>query len=331
MTDTASSLQLQRDPTKFLARHREALSIAIDYADQVCRSSGVPDRFRGRPTDSAVAILYGADLGLSPLQSLQQIYNKFGQPAVYARTMQAILEANGYRFETVLDTDEAVTVRLTTPDGRTEENTWDWERAEKAGYTPRPDPDTGDWARTEDGEILGNEKYVTDPRAMYWAKAVSVLARHLAPHLLLGLPYTWEDLESETRSVATEQRRAAQPVTSEAAQAGAAVVQDWTPTPDPFADEEEAAPAPTPATPAQQERLDALLVDNGHRTAARKRNYLSKAFGREVASVADLTAAEADTLLAPLEGPDEPAVEDTGPPADETEGSGPDAGEDGAQ
>ncbi|MGA6208106.1 hypothetical protein ACPESR_25465 [Nocardia testacea] len=320
MTGTAAS-PLRRDPTAFLRQHREALTIAIDYADQVCRSAGVPDRFRGKTTDSAVAILYGADLGLSPLQSLQQIYTKYGQPAVYARTMQAILETHGYRFEKILDTDEAVTVKLTAPDGRTEENTWDWVRAEKAGYTPRRDDDTGDWARTEDGQVIGNDTYLTDPRAMYWAKAVSVLSRHLAPHLLLGMPYTREDLESEPApvTVAAPVVRAA-PIAEAAAGdegGGQAVVQDWTPpAPDdegqedaeaaaPGEDEEQdAAPADAeePASAAQQERVLELLDDEGHRTPARKRGYLSKRFEREISSVQHLTTSEASVLILSLSG-----------------------------
>jgi hypothetical protein len=333
MTDTAAS-PLRRDPTEFLARHREALDIAIDYADQVCRSSGVPARFRGKTTDSAVAILYGADLGLSPLQSLQQIYNKYGQPAVYARTMQAILESHGYHFETVLDTDEAVTVRLTTPDGRSEENTWDWARAEQAGYTPRFDSELGDWARTENGEILGNEKYLTDPRAMYWAKAVSVLARHLAPHLLLGMPYSREDLESEPeperKAAVTPAVVAAEPIVGREV-GGLAIVQDWTPPPadvpdpegtgpgddtavpdDPGTSDEgekqdtappvQASTEPEPATPEQQERLSELLAEEGHRTVSRKRNFLSEHIGRGIKSVEDLTSTEAGLLILQLSG-----------------------------
>nr|DAR54499.1 MAG TPA: RecT protein [Caudoviricetes sp.] len=161
-----------------LMRQAEAMSAAHKLATVLCNTQMVPQTFRGKPDDGAAAILYGAELGLKPQQALQQIFVVHGQPAIYARTMVALLKGKGYRFETVESTDESVTVRGTSPSGEQETSTWTLDRAKKAGYT-------------------SNKKYQTDPQAMLYAKAASEVSRRLAPDVLLGIKYTAEDLELE--------------------------------------------------------------------------------------------------------------------------------------
>ena len=161
-----------------LMRQAEAMSAAHKLATVLCNTQMVPQTFRGKPDDGAAAILYGAELGLKPQQALQQVFVVHGQPAIYARTMVALLKGRGYRFETVESTDESVTVRGTSPSGEQETSTWTLDRAKKAGYT-------------------SNKKYQTDPQAMLYAKAASEVSRRLAPDVLLGIKYTAEDLELE--------------------------------------------------------------------------------------------------------------------------------------
>ena len=166
------------DGLDLLTRQAEAMGAAHKLATVLCNTAMVPQTFRGKPDDGAAAILYGAELGLKPQQALQQVFVVHGQPAIYARTMVALLKAKGYRFQTVETSDESVTVRGTSPAGETEESTWTIDRAKKAGYT-------------------SNKKYQTDPQAMLYAKAASEVSRKLAPDVLLGIRYSAEDLELE--------------------------------------------------------------------------------------------------------------------------------------
>ena len=166
------------DGLDLLTRQAEAMGAAHKLATVLCNTQMVPQTFRGKPDDGAAAILYGAELGLKPQQALQQVFVVHGQPAIYARTMVALLKAKGYRFQTVETSDEAVTVRGTSPAGEVEESTWTIARAEKAGYTK-------------------NSKYKSDPQAMLYAKAASEVSRKLAPDVLLGIKYAAEDLELE--------------------------------------------------------------------------------------------------------------------------------------
>lgn len=170
--------QVSDDGIADLMKQAEAMSAAHKLATVLCNTAMVPATFRGKPDDGAAAILYGAEVGLKPQQALQQVFVVHGQPAIYARTMAALLKAKGYKFSTVESTDESVTVEGISPRGEHESSTWTIQRAKTAGYT-------------------SNKKYQTDPQAMLYAKALSEVARKLAPDVLLGIKYTAEDLELE--------------------------------------------------------------------------------------------------------------------------------------
>ena len=175
------------DGLDLLTRQAEAMGAAHKLATVLANTQMVPQIYRGKPDDAAAAILYGAEVGLKPQQALQQVFVVHGQPAIYARTMVALLKAKGYRFETVESTDEAVTVRATSPRGEVEEATWTIDRAKKAGY-------------------VSNKKYSTDPQAMLYSKAASEVSRKIAPDVLLGIRYSAEDLELEQPVQATATR-----------------------------------------------------------------------------------------------------------------------------
>lgn len=185
------------DPIDNLIRYSQAIEVAYEFADKLCRTSLVPGIYRGKPADGAVAILYGAELGLNPIQALQQVFTVHGTPAIYARTMVALLKTKGYMFKTAASSDESVTVTGLSPDGETETSTWTIDRAVKAGYVPTIDERTGKYKTNANGKLIGNEKYFTDPQAMLYAKAAAEVCRKLAPDVLLGISQTREDLESE--------------------------------------------------------------------------------------------------------------------------------------
>ena len=170
-----------------LQQQAEAMGAAYQVAERLANTQMVPAVYRGKPDDATAAILYGAELGLQPLQALQQIFVVHGTPAIYARTMVALLKDKGFTFETVESTNTSVTVRGESPRGEVEQSTWTIDRAKQAGYT-------------------SNKKYQTDPQAMLYAKAAAEVCRKLAPNVLLGLPYTAEEIELEHRVKATARR-----------------------------------------------------------------------------------------------------------------------------
>lgn len=195
-----------------LIEHAQNMETAHQLAKAMVRTQMVPKRFFGKADDAAAAILYGAELGLNPIQSLQRVVPIHGMPSLESRTMVGLLKAKGYKVRTVEQSETSVTVEGVAPDGETASSTWTIDRAILAGYVPipsspqslrRPTVD-GDWVtvtKTWDGKakvsVLGNMKYITDPQTMLKAKAQAEVCRELAPEVLMGISYTREELESE--------------------------------------------------------------------------------------------------------------------------------------
>ncbi|KZM70778.1 hypothetical protein [Nocardia terpenica] len=230
-----------------LQAHAEMMQTAYTLAEAMVKTALVPAVYRGKAEDAAAAILYGAELGLNPIQSVQQVFPVHGQPSVYARTMVALLKARGYRIHTVDSSDTAVTVAGCSPGGEEEHSTWTIERARTAGYVPTLDEKTGKYKTNTNGKLIGNEKYLSDPQAMLYAKAAAEVCRRLAPDVLLGIAYTREDLESEP-DTAPPIRVPSQRVTPSAADILEEAAADSVEKPDAAAESEQ---LPIDATPAE--------------------------------------------------------------------------------
>lgn len=305
-----------------LAAHVEAMTNAKALGDALASSELVPVTYRGKPGNAAAAILYGAELGLNPVQSLQNIFVVHGTPAIYARTMVALVKRHGYVIETDSSTDESVTVTGTAPDGRTQTSTWDIERATKAEYVPTK-LDNGEWKKNSNGKLLGNMKYITDPQAMLYAKAAAEVCRKLAPDVLLGIPALHEELDPEPQTVRVRADRAdrgikglraaveASAQSAEQTAIDANTVVDTPPEPNDCVQPAPEATEPTPEaptvemiTPAQSKKLYALLRERGLEDKDAALAWISSALNRTdnpVASTKDLTKAEATTLIDILE------------------------------
>jgi hypothetical protein len=198
-----------------LRQHVEAMEQAYQLAEGMCRSEIVPLRFRGKPRDATAAILFGAEVGLSPIASLRSVIVIHGQPGFEARTMKAICKSNGYRFRTIEKTATRAEIWAWEPDSPVilgadpddkkhygkrispdEEAVWTFDDAVQAGFVPTPDPtQPGGYALNKNGKLQGNMKYIETPKVMLDAKVTAEVCRSIAPHLLLGLPYAAEELD----------------------------------------------------------------------------------------------------------------------------------------
>lgn len=179
---------MQADAVGQLMAHAQAMTAAKQLADGLCATDLVPKDYKGKPDNGAAAILYGAELGLNPIQSLQQIFIVHGSPAIYARTAVALVMRHGISVRTLESSDDSVTVEVSDPrTGHVETCTWDYARAQKAGYT-------------------GNKKYDTDPQAMLYAKAAMEGCRKVAPDILLGIPMSREELDLDAPTPVRSER-----------------------------------------------------------------------------------------------------------------------------
>lgn len=243
-------------------------------AQTLVQTNFAPPHFRGKPEEGAVAVMYGAQLGLDPLQSLQNITVISGRPGMYARTMHALVLRAGHRV-TVTETgpDRVVVTgqRKGSPDVETAE--WTTERARRAGYT-------------------SNKKYETEPEAMLRARALADVCRLIAPDVLLGLAYTAEELEF------IDEPAEHQPLPKAGRRESAADLLDATPAPTPAAEPEPEA-APQKITPDHER----AIAEHMARTGITPDGVLEIARNisrRNVRSARGLTAPEADGVIAHL-------------------------------
>ena len=161
-----------------MEQQAQAMGNAMKIAEAMCSTDMVPKQYKNKPADGAAAILYGAELGLNAIQSLQQIMVINGKPGIETRTAVALLKKHGYEVRTVETSDKAVTVEGIGPNGEHEVSTWTIQRAETAGYT-------------------SNALYKKIPQQMLYAKAAMEVARKIAPHVLSGIAYSVEELRLE--------------------------------------------------------------------------------------------------------------------------------------
>ncbi|GII98363.1 hypothetical protein CLV28_0688 [Sediminihabitans luteus] len=242
-----------------------SLGHAHQIASALCKTAFAPAHLKNKPEEAAAAILYGAQVGLDPLAAMQNVYVIGGKPALYSRTMVAIVLAAGH----AIWTDESTNSRVTVSGRRRgsdviETVTWDTARAELAGYTT-------------------NKKYRTDPQAMLYARAAGDVARRIAPDALLGMAYTAEEMQVlEARDV-TPRRESATDILA---------------VPAPAALAESASPsAPDVITPAQSRALHAGLREHDLTDRDAGLAFVSEILGRDVESTKTLTQAEAGQVL----------------------------------
>ena len=70
------------------------LTEAMEFSKMLAESSMVPTNFRGKPQDILVAVQWGYELNLKPLQSLQNLAVINGKPSIYGDAMIALVKAD---------------------------------------------------------------------------------------------------------------------------------------------------------------------------------------------------------------------------------------------
>lgn len=164
------------DTLENLKRYSEAWGAAAQIGEQIARTD-FAGPFKDKPQDMAVAILKGSSLGIPPESIGKSIYVVHGTPALYGKTALAIALQHGYIVETLEDTPQAVTVRMTSPQGQEMEVRYTIERAEREGL------------------VKGNQvQYETRPSKMLYWKCIGELTDRMIPHLTGGMPIKedWE-------------------------------------------------------------------------------------------------------------------------------------------
>jgi len=248
---------------------REAAAVMADahrLAEAICNTQMVPKHFQSKPDECAAAMLYGASLGLDPMQAVKNIYVVHGTAGLYARAMVALVQRHGHEVWTVNTSDDQVTVAARRKGSEhVETSTWTYARAERAGY-------------------VSNAKYKTDPQAMLYAKAASEVCRKVAPDALNGV-FAVEELQMErVESVRVDApRRGLAAALPPAVDDGVADVGDA------------AVMLDTGSSLAKQ--MFALFGELGFTDKAARLAYVSDVVGRTIETSKDMTEDDAKSVI----------------------------------
>lgn len=141
-----------------------------DLAARFAKSALIPQDLRAKPDDVFVTLLAGHELGLSPMASLRGIHVIKGKPILTADTMVALVLGSGAAeyFICIDDTDDRATYETKRKDAPHQvQKTWSLADAKRA-------------------QLLSNDNWTKNPRAMLRARAKSILARDVYPDVLAG-------------------------------------------------------------------------------------------------------------------------------------------------
>lgn len=162
---------------------REAHAIALSLV----KTSFVPNTMRGKPEEAAAAILTGAEIGLTPMAALRSIDIISGTPAMRAHALRGLVQSRGHEvWVDDANSTRAVVKGQRKGSGQVQESVWTLDRARALG-------------------LLSKDNWKKQPQAMLVARATSELCRLIASDVLLGLPYSIEELSDDVTPEASSQ------------------------------------------------------------------------------------------------------------------------------
>lgn len=163
-----NQLAQTQKPTFSLAP--SSLQEAMDFANMLSKSNLVPKDYQGNPSNCIIAMQWGMEIGLQPLQAMQSIAVINGRPAIWGDAMLALVRGSG-QLEYIHEdpTDDGCTVRIKRKGEPEAERTFTKEDAKKAGLASKQGP----WAQY--------------PKRMMQLRARAFALRDVFPDVLRGV------------------------------------------------------------------------------------------------------------------------------------------------
>lgn len=282
-----------------------AIQDQMKYAEIVVHGDIAPQAYRNKPANALIAIGLGQAMGLSPAESLYRIDVIQGKPTASAELIASNVRRAGHKLRVRVDeANQSVTATII--------------RADDPDYEHTVVRDM-EWAKTMG--LHTKDNYKKQPLTMLQWRAISAVARLACSEALYGVAYTGDELSDLGETSAPAEPAPAQPKTkvtrkakpqAPAPELPAAVHdaprEDEPETVEAEAVEEEAAPL---ASAEQIKALVAALVAAGYETAAQRTAAITEVLGAP-RKPADMTAEEADVLIATFEAKAQTVDAETG-------------------
>lgn len=133
---------MQPQPQRSFALTPQTLDEAMQFAGVMAKSSIIPKDYQGNPGNILVAIQWGQEIGLAPLQAMQSIAVINGRPSIWGDAMLALVRGSGL-LEYIKEepTEEGCTCTLKRRGDQFEvARTFTPEDAKRAGLWGKPGP-----------------------------------------------------------------------------------------------------------------------------------------------------------------------------------------------
>jgi hypothetical protein len=158
------------------------VTVVRDYeqlANTLCRTEFVPKEFRGKPEQTTAAMMFGREIGLQPMTTLQNTFVVHGRVGMYAEQLRAMILAAGHEYSI----DESTSDRCVISGRRKGSERWSsfsytMDMAKKAGLYSQ------------------NEQYQKRPVEMLFARATGLMAHGMFPDVIRGMGVV-EELEDQ--------------------------------------------------------------------------------------------------------------------------------------
>lgn len=148
---------------------------ALTFADYLAQSDMVPKDFQRKPGNCLIAMQWGSELGLKPLQAIQNIAVINGRPALWGDSVIALVRSSPL-CEFVIESDDghAATCRVKRRGEPEQSRTFSVDDAKAAGLLGK----SGPWTQY--------------PKRMRQLRARAFALRDVFPDVLRGLPVAEE-------------------------------------------------------------------------------------------------------------------------------------------
>ena len=154
---------------------------ALTFSDYLADSDMVPKDFKGRPSNCLIAIQWGEELGLKPLQAMQNLAIINGRPSLWGDAVIALARSSPL-CEFIIETDDGhtATCRVKRRGEPEQSRTFSMDDAKTAGLQGKAGP----WTQY--------------PKRMRQMRARAFALRDVFPDVLRGLPIAEEVMDMPT-------------------------------------------------------------------------------------------------------------------------------------